>query len=45
MMVSEKRATWYKLSKETAKREDNVLAMLEDLKEHVKEALKLKEEN
>ena len=42
MLVSEKRVMWYKSVKETAKREEYVLAVSEDLKEHV-EAVKKEE--
>ena len=45
MLVSETRATLYnKISEETVKREEDVPAVLEDLKEHVEDALKMTEE-
>ena len=43
VLISEKRATWHKGSKDTTKREKEVLAMSQDLKEHVEEARREKE--
>ena len=43
MMVTERRTTWYTSSKETAKRDEDVLARSEDIKGHVEEALQRKE--
>ena len=44
LLANEKRGIWHKSSKETAKREEEVLAMSEELQEHVEEARKMKEE-
>ena len=40
--ISDTRATWHKGSKETAKRDEDVVAMSEHFKEHESEALKMR---